>query len=371
MRLGLLGCDGDVIRLAAFAQQCGHQVVAAVDAQAEAEALSQTFPHIRFYAGWEEYLGGVVDVAIVASALSSDREAAMRAYVQEGLPLLVMHPACEMIFALELEMIRRDTHCVLVSCAANLGGEPATAIRQALKRPEQWGEIDQFVVARQTRDASREQAIRMLAQDLAWIVSTMGELVSVSATGPEFTSDNFSRLSVQMATRGGHAIRWDLLRGDPALQVELLAQRDRARWSLSPKLEDADFDRALRQVRQAIDDAPIQFSWNDASHALEAGDAVLTSLRRKRTIAMRDAEISEESTFKAMMATGGCLLLLAAMGVALAMVVWGVFIPDRADSWLGRNWPLGLLATLVLFLSLQLLRLVFRQPPKSNSPLEK
>ncbi|EAQ77085.1 hypothetical protein DSM3645_25664 [Blastopirellula marina DSM 3645] len=371
MRLGLLGCDEDALRLAQAAQRLGHQVVAAVDVQTCAAELASRFPQLRFYAGWEEYLGGVVDAAIVTRSSEPEQESALRAYVQEGLPLLLVHPACEMIFALELEMIRRDTGCVLVSCCPNLESEASFAIRQTAELPEELGAIDQIVIERQARDTSRAAILKSLASDIAWVVATFGEITSISATGPAATADDFSRLTVQMKTRAGQAIRWDLLRGDRSLEVTFLAEHDRPRWQLRAALTDADAEYALAELQKAIDGEPATFTWNEAAHALEASEAVLISLRRQRLIALRENEISEESTFKAMMATGGCLLLLATMGIAVVMVVWGVFIPNRADSWIGRNWPLGLLAVLAAFLGMQLLRLVFRSEAKPAEKLEK
>jgi hypothetical protein len=72
-------------------------------------------------------------------------------------------------------------------------------------------------------------------------------------------------------------------------------------------------------------------------------------------------EHTEEESFKGVMAMGGCLLLVMALGVLfIAVVVEGLRLPIR--TWpLWRLWPFYLLVPIVAFLLLQLLQLVVKR----------
>jgi hypothetical protein len=92
---------------------------------------------------------------------------------------------------------------------------------------------------------------------------------------------------------------------------------------------------------------------------VEIAATVERSLARGKTIELYDEEISEEATFKGMMAVGGCgVLMLGLMAVLVAAVVDALRLPFR-DHLLWRLWPVYLLTPIVLFLLLQLLQLVF------------
>ncbi|MFM7843723.1 MAG: hypothetical protein ACKPEY_05780, partial [Planctomycetota bacterium] len=60
-------------------------------------------------------LAGSSPAGTSRSAVDSDeRLATLRRYVQDGTTLVVVHPACSAIAALELDMIRRDTQARLL-----------------------------------------------------------------------------------------------------------------------------------------------------------------------------------------------------------------------------------------------------------------
>src|SRR5438046_4016248 len=102
-------------------------------------------------------------------------------------------------------------------------------------------------------------------------------------------------------------------------------------------------------------------SWLAACRDQEAAEAVDRSLARGRTIELFNEEHTEEESFKGIMAMGGCLLLVMALGVLfVAVVVEGLRLPMRV--WpLWRLWPFYLLVPIVAFLLLQLLQVVVKR----------
>ncbi len=90
---------------------------------------------------------------------------------------------------------------------------------------------------------------------------------------------------------------------------------------------------------------------------MELSEAVNRSLRRGRTVELHYESVSEESTFKSVMTSTGCLVFLASLFVLpLAM----------AGAVIGLKWalyiPYLILPALVLFAMLQTLRLAIRRP---------
>jgi hypothetical protein len=93
----------------------------------------------------------------------------------------------------------------------------------------------------------------------------------------------------------------------------------------------------------------------DGTRAMEVAEGVARSLRRGRTVELHYEEISEAGTFKSVMTSLGCLILLA------VLVVLPVALAGPA---LGLRWTIDLAylipPLLLLFLLLQLLRFAAR-----------
>jgi hypothetical protein len=107
-------------------------------------------------------------------------------------------------------------------------------------------------------------------------------------------------------------------------------------------------------------------TWQDACREVEIAATVERSLARGRTIELYDEEISEEATFKGLMAVGGCgVLFLGLLGLIVAAALDGLQLSFR-HHFLWRLWPVYLLFPIVVFLGLQLLKLVFEKAPPSS-----
>ena len=133
MKLALLGCDPDALRLVRhLARDREHQLVRVFEADAFQADLQRLAPAAAWGVEWELLLAGAeVDAVIVGhddrTGQPDDvRIDQLRKLVQGAVPLLLVHPACEAIVALELDMIRRDSHCPMAVYFPGCG-HPAVA----------------------------------------------------------------------------------------------------------------------------------------------------------------------------------------------------------------------------------------------------
>jgi hypothetical protein len=110
----------------------------------------------------------------------------------------------------------------------------------------------------------------------------------------------------------------------------------------------------LACLAAAIDDESVEPTLLDGARSLELAETIDRSLHKGRTIDLYYEEYSEEGTFKGTMASVGCGLLLVAL-----FALGAVAIVEQMGVQQVRVWPYVLLGTLGLFLSMQLLMLVF------------
>jgi hypothetical protein len=409
MRLALIGADDESLALVSWAVKSGqHELVAAYDSGPLAAPLQGLAPRVRLNESWEGLvLGTAADAVVIgrggkeiATAAGFDhverRADQLRKLAQAAVPMIVVCPACEAIVGFEIEMIRRDTKAVIVPYASG-------ATHPAIDRLEElvsWGEgsplgkVEQISLEREQADRSREAVLVQLARDVTLLRTLIGPVQTVSASGPPATVGrdplgpkpkelpSLANLSVHFGGNEGLAARWSMA---PALganqaQMTVISQRGKAalnmpesgQWTLDmsamaaateplrPHNEAADLFSKLSHAI-ATDEFYDDEAWLAVCRDQEAAEAVDRSLARGRTIELFNEEHTEEESFKGVMAMGGCLLLVAALGVLfIAVIVEGLQLPMR--SWpLWRLWPFYLLAPIAAFLLLQLLQLVVKR----------
>ena len=106
-------------------------------------------------------------------------------------------------------------------------------------------------------------------------------------------------------------------------------------------------------------------SLHDATRAMELAEATARSLRKGRTVDLYYEPISEEATFKSVMTSTGCMLIIGAL----------LIIPlALAGPPLGLDWTIYLAylipPVLVLFMILQTLRFAVRKPDLTAEPAD-
>src|SRR5690606_18482594 len=121
-RFALVGFSEEVTPLLeAMAESSRYQLAAACDLAGHDAEVRQWHPLVTLEESWESLLHGTqADAVLVTAGPGADREDALRKLVQHRIPLLVLHPACDMLLGLELLMIQRDTQGVIVPYVAGL-----------------------------------------------------------------------------------------------------------------------------------------------------------------------------------------------------------------------------------------------------------
>jgi hypothetical protein len=411
MRLALLGIDEEALAIARWAVLAdGHELVAAYDVGTRGDEVT-SFAPAAVSGDWESLvLRTHCDAVIVArgraglasaTGIADDERRAdqLRKLAQAATPMLVVCPACEAIVGFEIEMIRRDSRGIIVPFVPGQWrpelGKLAGWLDQAERSPI--GRIEQVLLERELTDRNRPAVLAQFARDAALLRRLVGTIRSVTASGPPPKVGRdplgpkpkqlplLANLSVSVGGERDVAVRWSI--GPPAGAVDagrlvVIGERGRATlhmprggpWSLGVGDDVAtnghggpaysDESSALAELAKAIDGRPADDgAWLNACRDQEAAEAIDRSLARGRTIELFGEEHTEEDAFKGIMAMGGCLLLVGALGMLLiATVVEGLRLPMR-DWAVWRYWPIYLLAPIAVFLMLQLLQLVVRKEP--------
>jgi hypothetical protein len=409
MKFALLGADSDSLSLLHWAiDKGGHQLVVAYDSVAFAAQLSELVPRVKMNNSWEElFLNDVADAVIVGRG---GREAAqdanldpaerradqLRKLTQAAVPMIVVCPACESIVGFEIDMIRRDTKAVIIPYVP---GEWRAALGE-LQDIASWrensplGTIEQITFERRQKDRSREAVLVQLARDITLLRHLIGPIQTVTASGPAAPIGRdplgpkvkelpaLANLAVSFSGEAGLTARWSIIptTNDERGSLSVIGQEGTADleipragdWSLTvnaerestePSPQHHEAEQVFWRLSHAAstDEFHDEDIWLTTCRDQEAAEAVDRSLMRGRTIELFNESMSEEQSFKGVMAMGGCLLLVATLGVLfLVVLVESLQLPIRGFLvW--RIWPIYLLIPIVFFLTLQLLQFAVKK----------
>jgi myo-inositol 2-dehydrogenase/D-chiro-inositol 1-dehydrogenase len=388
MKFALLGADPDALKLAAAAARSREHVLVSVhDAGGAAAAIRALAPRASIDEHWEALLAGSpCDAVIVGRGADDDvRADQLRKLVQAGVPLVISHPVHDsMLVYYELDMIRQESRCRMLPYTPALG-HPAIARLAELLRPNpsaSLGPLEQLVIERSFVQRDRRTVQAYFVRDMEIVRTLCGKMKKVAAmTSPQSAAPglagnlNYENLGVQMSGPDGMLVRWSVVAGEVAGgarwtfvgrngKATLEVPPDEQAWRLETRVgggvEEETFEPwdaanfALDQMQRARSGQPLAPDWLDAANTMELADAVEHSLQRGRTIELHYESASEQSTFKGLMSGLGCFLLIGVLLfviVATTAVHFGVPLADY--------WPHALLALLLAFLSLQMLRLAF------------
>jgi hypothetical protein len=408
MRLALLGADAETLDLVRWAVLVGgHELVAAYDVGQHAGDILAIAPQAVLDDDWESLvLGTRADGVIVARAGAGTAEATgiadeerradqLRKLAQAAVPLLVVHPACEAIVGFEIEMIRRESGGVIVPFVPAARNE---AIRELVDLAS-WGAnspigpVEQIVLERSLADRSRPSVLTAFARDAAILRQLIGTIRSITASGPAPATGRdplgpkpkepppLANLSVHVGGDEVRAARWSVVpsHGGQHASLTLIGPSGTAvlriqaegEWQLQVAgseektlafAPEPGFEEALWRLSHSLEpEFRDDEAWLNACRDQEAAEAIDRSLARGRTIELLNEEHTEEESFKGVMAVGGCLLLVGALGVVfVATIVEGLRLPLR-DWAVWRFWPVYLLVPIAVFLLLQLLQLVVKK----------
>lgn len=402
MRFGLLGADEDAMRLCAAAtEHPEHEFTVAYDSAAFTEELMREGVVVRD-GSWEDLLHAPECDAVVVGRGSNEelRAEQLRKLVQAAVPLVVVHPAGNMLLCFELQMIQQDAGSPIVpyfpglenSFLNNWGPFGATATNQSagehapLTSPDV--ELKQVLFEREVISSSQESVTDQFARDALLLRRWVGLINRVGALGANpYPSDDWGNLSVHMTAGDGVIARWSASPtsddnpanaagqvtavwrdGKSTLRIPIGIDSWRAPSGEPVPPEDVwALDLIASPSQRPVADG----IWEDACRAIEVSDTLDPSYRRGKTIQLFHEKHTEEETFKGMMAAGGCLTMMFVIFLLpMLAAVDSLKIPFfQGEGWHRwpwkalhyRTWPLYLSVGLGIFLSLQLLRLVFRK----------
>ncbi|MCA9216310.1 MAG: hypothetical protein KDB27_24750 [Planctomycetales bacterium] len=391
MRFALLGSDSTTIQFAEWLAEADEHEVAAIYQAGDFQAqLHSLHPNATAGQEWESLLlQSGFDAVVVSSQPTGNLEVEQRAdqlrkLVQQAVPTILIHPVCESIVAFELEMIRTDTKCPLVAYVPNTHHSAFQTYCEQLRNTDaSIGTVEQIVVERAAHQRDRESVLKHLAVDTLLITDLMGNAKSVSASGvPDNEEAALSNLSVAFVGSSRATARWSIgpAVDDAGVTVTAVGEKGKASLFLAADLNSASLtvnanridlpdwkhsdsiEDVVHRLSQLIDGQDIDTDLAKSFHALEAVDAVLQSCRRRRTIELLVDQPTEEDTFKAMMAAGGCGMLLW----TLILVILGPLLFLTGSAFLKAVWYVLLLGPMGVFLMLQLLRFVFDSKPQAK-----
>jgi len=417
MRIALLGLDDETLALLRWGVEqedtsvvVGHEIPSQLEPQ-----LRRLAPGARVNElNWEGLLlEGSVDLVVVsrgrADGSQSDgmtadelRAEQLRKLLAAEVPLLMVHPACDLLLAYEVDMARRDTgRQVLVH---HRGMEhPAFESLQSMRAENDLiGAVEHVTVERGLTSRDRASVLQAFSQDVPLLRSLLGGINKVTASGPitEAMVDplgpkrkdlpSLANLLINLQGAASFPARWSVgpASGQEKTQLTLVGSAGRATLTMidsqaaaeaswrfeiaaasSEQYEvgrDEEWRKVWARAREMISSREAPADWAEVCHDLEVVSVIDRSVQKGRTIELFGEERSEAESFKGVMAVGGCLTLVAVLGVILlAAAVEGLHLPLR--NWpVWQLWPVFILLPVLLFLLLQTLQVLVT--PKSARP---
>ncbi len=394
MNVATIGFDNELQELMRWVKQSpNYRLEACFDLPNSSEAV-ELAGTAATDESWEVLLSKTVaDVVLVAARPRhaqdpERRNEQLRKLVQAALPLILVHPTCEMLMGLELEMIRQDSQGVMIPYHAGLWDwryqQLAGVVHHDPSVGEPLGKVEQLVWERRASDRDDESVMKHFARDAMMLRDLMANVTNVSATGAIEADDRYANLSVSLTDPSSLIARWSILPAQDdheGAQLTVIGSSGSAvlqmpesgSYSLSggftpqkPTESRHPAEDVFQQLQSLLTEktSAAESPWDASCRTLEIEDAAERSCRRRRTIELFHEKVTERETFKSMMAAGGCgMLMWVLLMLLVAGIVEGLKLPIR-ESTFWRLWSVVLFTPLGIFLLLQLL--LSRETPREE-----
>ncbi len=405
MKLALLGIDDWTLAIVRRALETGlHEVVLLTEEDLtgrEPDSMRQLramLPPRTPEIAWETMLHDrPADAVIVARAADQDlRAEQLRKLVQAGVPMLIAHPVVDsMLVYYELDMIRRESGCIMVPIAPwrwHPAVDQLITLIEAQDSP--LGVIEQATFDRTSNSREKQTVLDQFACDVDLIRDACGDVTKLSAHSAARDEASYANLGVQMSGPGPVVVRWSIgpVEEAPRGALTVIGTRgkatlhmpDEGAWRLETRIDgqiDAESflkwnmaDAAMEHLSDAINGESPALDWPEAARSVELAETIDRSLAKGRTIELHNEEFTDIGTFKGTMTSVGCGLLLAGLIAVFSLgiveaVARHLGFPAVADAL--RFWPYWLAGLLVVFLFLQLvLKLAAPSEPAKRSDRE-
>lgn len=336
MKLLLLGISESALpTLQQLVEADQFQIVGWFDSEACHSQLRELFPSGRLIRDQEDFERAAANTLVVAANGGdlAQRETALRNMARDSVPLLLIQPACSAIFAAELDMIQRDTGAPMIPLHLDSLHPSIRFLSHVTRTWDQSspiGKLEQIVMERAAQERSDDTVRAFLAKDALLLRRLIGNFEQVS--GLKAGSDkSLANLSIHLTGQCPAMTKWSV---GPVIDTEgatislignegriSLAMPTEGEWSLSTTAEPNDFLNDVptthdaiaalgEQIQSGLDSSPVTPTWEDAYRAIDLADNASESVRRGKTLRISNAQLTEEDTFKSMMAAGGCLIIL-------------------------------------------------------------
>ncbi len=327
--------------------------------------------------------------AVVVGGEPEFRQEALRRAAAAGLRIVCLHPpGPDSLAYYQVALSRSETGAIIVPDLPARLHPGAVEIRRAIVE-KSLGE-PRTLRLEAMADVDRDDLARgAFARDVDLIRSLFGDVEAVSATGDPAGDRPTHELIVQMRCAVGRRAEVRLAAGprgpsgltlnaadgtlaiefDPAFEgPSYLTRRDREGRETTEEIPPWDARGAILSVLDdAVDERDRAPTLLDGTRDVEVAEATLRALRRGRTIDLHYEEISEAGSFKSVMTSTGCLLLI---GILVVLPI------ALAGPSLGFGWTVyiawAIIPILVVWVVLQGLRFAIRKPapPPPNRDLD-
>ena len=327
-----------------------------------------------------------IDVVIVGGPIEERGEPLRRA-AAEGLAIICLHPpGADSEAYYQVALSRSETGAVIVPDLPLRLHPGVDALRQAIESGE-LGALRGLRFEFPSSDEGIDLARVVVPRAVDAVRALIGEIEALTATGDPPGEHPDIELVVQLRATGarraelrawsgfGEPARLTLAAANGSLTFEFdrslrqscrLVRRLAGQQELATELDPWDRHEAIFAIlsescrRRGAADLPSP-NLHDGTRAMELAEATARSLRRGRTVDLHYEPISEEATFKSVMTSTGCMILLG----ALVAVLFALSGPP-----LGFNWTIYIAylipPVLVVFVVLQTLRFAAKKPDPSS-----
>jgi myo-inositol 2-dehydrogenase/D-chiro-inositol 1-dehydrogenase len=329
--------------------------------------------------------------AVVVGGPIDERGERLRRAAAEGLAIICSHPpGADSEAYYQVSLSRAETGAVIVPDLPLRLHPGVEAIREAMESDE-LGASRGLRIEFSSTGEEIDLARVVFPRQVDVVRALLGEIEAVTATGDPPGERPDLELVVQLRAAGAHRAELRIWSGpDEPARLTLLC----AGGSLTFEF-DRDVLQTARLIRRAVklgehvtafehwDRHEAIFSvltasrahrgatdlpspnLHDATRAMELTEATVRSLRRGRTVDLYYEPISEEATFKSVMTSTGCVILLAALfAIPLAL----------AGPPLGFPWTIYIAylipPVLAIFVVMQLLRFAVRRSDGSSGSVQ-
>lgn len=325
-----------------------------------------------------------VEVVIVGGPIDSRGEALRRA-AAEGLAIICLHPPGDDSEAYYQVTLSRDETGAAIVPDLPLRLHPGVdQVRRALITNEfgAFRGLRLDVPCIEGKNLVRE----VFARGVDVVRALVGEIEALTATGDPPGEDPDLELVVQLRAAEGRRAELRAWCG-PAEPGRLTLQGASGSLTLEFETTREQPLRLIRRESQMPEESTHFEAWNphaaifsvlmasrdrhdgsilsspnihDGTRAMELVEATARSLRRNRTVDLHYEAISEESSFKSVMTSTGCMILVASLFAVLLAL---------SGPALGFNWMIYIAYVippiLVIFMVMQVLRFAVLRPKES------